>query len=145
MYSTCHPARNYNSFGKTLPALFNVLFDEFPSAMTQKSGHANIVETPISFDIEIAFPGLQKEDFKVSLDGNTLTISGKKTTEATANDSARKYARREFAYTSFSRSFTLPEAVETSKITAQYVNGILTVTLPKSSKTEKSAQDIHIA
>ncbi|HVZ95727.1 MAG TPA: Hsp20/alpha crystallin family protein [Chitinophagaceae bacterium] len=90
----------------------------------------NVKETEDDFKIELAAPGMKKEDFKVELDKHVLTISSEKKEEQ--EEKAGKYTRREFNYQSFSRSFTLPaDVVESSKIAATYKDGILFITVPK--------------
>lgn len=89
----------------------------------------NVVEKPDSFTIEVAAPGLEKGDFKVSVENGCLVISAKKEKKEEVKDG--KYTRREFNYTSFSRSFTLPETVNFENVHGNYENGVLRVQLPK--------------
>lgn len=105
----------------------------------------NIKENEDSFVIEVAAPGLTKNDFKVNLDQNRLTISSERSEEK--NETEEKYSRREFSYQSFQRSFTLPEsAVDGDKIAARYNDGILQVTLPKREEIKpKPARTIEIS
>jgi|APIni6443716594_1056825.scaffolds.fasta_scaffold109785_2 HSP20 family protein len=105
----------------------------------------NIKENEDSFMIEVAAPGLTKDDFKVNLDQNRLTISSEKSEEK--NETEEKYTRREFSYQSFQRSFTLPEGtVDGDKIAARYNDGILQVTLPKREEIKpKPARTIEIS
>lgn len=104
----------------------------------------NIKENEESFLIEVAAPGLSKENFKVNLDRDILTISSEVKQER--NESDKKYSRREFSYETFQRSFTLPEGtVDGEKITAKYVDGILLVALPKREEIKpKPAREIEI-
>ena len=90
---------------------------------------ANILEHPDSFELELAAPGLKKEDFKIHLENNILTISSEVIDEK--EEEEKNYTRKEFHYSSFSRSFTLPRTVELDKIKADYENGVLKVMLPK--------------
>lgn len=91
----------------------------------------NISENDAAFLIEMAAPGYKKEDFKVSADKNVLTVSVPK--KALENGTQnKKFYRREFEYGSFSRSFSLPEGVDTEKISGEYADGILTITVPKA-------------
>jgi len=103
---------------------------------------ANIKENEKSFDIEIAVPGMKKEDFKINLENNVLTISSEK--EEEKNEEKKNYTRKEFVYGSFSRSFTLPKIVETEQINAVYENGILNIQLPKKEEA-KVSKEIAIA
>ncbi len=104
----------------------------------------NIKENEDSFSIEVAAPGLTKEDFRVNLDRNRLLISSEKSNEK--NETKDKYTRREFSYQSFQRSFTLPEgAVDGDKISAKYTDGILVINLPKREEVKpKPARTIDI-
>jgi HSP20 family protein len=90
---------------------------------------ANILEHPDSFELDIAAPGLKKDDFKIHLENNVLTISSEVRDEK--EEETKNYTRKEFHYSSFSRSFTLPRIVDLEKIKADYESGILKVMLPK--------------
>jgi HSP20 family protein len=94
----------------------------------------NIKETDTNFGIELAAPGKTKEDFNIEIDHNVLTISSEEKTEKEEKDNDGKYTRREFSYSSFRRSFTLPETVNSDAINATYENGILTISLPKKEE-----------
>lgn len=104
----------------------------------------NIKENDESFMIEMAAPGLSKENFKVNLDRNRLVISSELREEK--NEGDEKYSRREFSYQSFQRSFALPEdTVDGDKISAKYNNGILMVSIPKREAVKtKPAKQIDI-
>lgn len=109
---------NWRSAGATLPAV-------------------NIVETNDDFQIEVAAPGMKRDDFKVELDNNLLTISSQREDTQEQKDSDGNYTRREFSYQSFQRSFALPEnKVHGDKISARYVDGILRVTVPKKEEAK---------
>ncbi|MFH1160040.1 MAG: Hsp20/alpha crystallin family protein [bacterium] len=94
---------------------------------------ANIMEKPEGFELEIAAPGLKKEDFKINLENAVLTISSEMEDEK--REEGKNYTRKEFYYGSFSRSFTLPKSVDTEKIKADYDNGILRIDLPKKAES----------
>lgn len=97
----------------------------------------NIKETNDTFDVEVAAPGMGKEDFRVELDGNTLTISSEKTNELNENEEER-YSRREFSYQSFQRKFELPkDVVDADKIEARYENGLLHLIIPKKEEAKQ--------
>ncbi len=103
----------------------------------------NIVETENSFRLEVAAPGFDKENFKISFDESVLTISGNK--EEKKEDSREKYTRKEFSYASFERSFSLPENLDSDKIEAVYENGILKINIPKKpEEVKKPAREIVI-
>lgn len=94
----------------------------------------NIRETNESFEVEMAAPGMSKNDFKVELDGTTLTITSEKKDQNEMKEGER-YTRREFSYQSFQRSFQLPkEVVDADKIEAKYENGVLRLVVPKKEE-----------
>jgi HSP20 family protein len=95
----------------------------------------NIKETENEFEVDMAAPGMNKEDFKIELNNNVLTISSEKQTENETKE-GKNVTRREFSYQSFSRSFTLPAIVETDQITAKYENGVLRVNIPKKDEAK---------
>jgi HSP20 family protein len=99
---------------------------------------ANIIENEKSFNIEIAAPGMKKEDFKLKLENNVLTISSEK--ESENSEETTNYTRKEFMYGSFSRSFTLPKIVETENIKASYDDGILKIEIPKKDEARISKE-----
>lgn len=117
--------RNYSNTNTTLPAV-------------------NIKEDEDGFEVEMSAPGLDKKDFKVELNNNVLTISSEKKTENETKE-GEQFTRREFSYQSFSRSFTLPETVESEKIKAKYENGILKLNIPKKEEAKpKPVKQIEI-
>lgn len=92
----------------------------------------NIKESETDFVIELASPGLTKEDFHIEIDNDALTISSESKTE---NESSNeKYTRKEFSFSAFTRTFTLPETVNSENINAIYENGVLNITLPKKEE-----------
>jgi len=104
----------------------------------------NIVEGDDSFTIEVAAPGLEKKDFHVDLDNNCLTISSEK--EQESEETTEKYARKEFSYSTFRRSFTLPETVNSEEIQASHKDGILYVKIPKKDEAKvKPARQIAVS
>lgn len=97
----------------------------------------NVQETNDDYRIEVAAPGMKRDEFKVELDNNVLTISSEREDKHEEQDETRNYTRREFNYQSFQRSFTLPEnKVEGEKIAARYVDGILHITVPKKEEAK---------
>lgn len=102
----------------------------------------NIAETENEFHIELAAPGLKKEDFKISLDKDVLSVSVEKKTEAT--DETKKYNKREYSYKSFVRSFTLPDSVDYSKIDAEYTDGILKLNIAKKEEAKIQSREIAV-
>ncbi|MES2277063.1 MAG: Hsp20/alpha crystallin family protein [Bacteroidota bacterium] len=107
-----------------------------------KTPAVNIAETENEFHIELAAPGLKKEDFKISLDKNVLSVSVEKKTETT--DETKKYSKREYSYKSFVRSFTLPDSADYAKIEAQYTDGILTLSIAKREDAKIQSREIAV-
>jgi HSP20 family protein len=104
----------------------------------------NTKETPDNFKIEIAAPGFCKENFKLSVQDQTLTISAENTENKT--DENEKWTRKEYHFAGFKRSFTLPKTVDAEKISAEYKDGILNVSLPKMEEGKsKGAIEIKIS
>jgi len=104
----------------------------------------NISERPNDYFIEMAAPGFAKEDFKLNVDNDVLTISAEKKNEK--KDETSRYTRKEFQYSSFSRTFTMPEHVEADKIGAAYTDGVLSLTLPKKEEAKvKPVREIKIS
>jgi HSP20 family protein len=95
----------------------------------------NIKETQDEFEVEMAAPGMAKDDFKIELNNSVLSISSEKESKNETKE-GKNITRREFSYQSFSRSFTLPAIVETDRITAKYENGILQVNIPKKEEAK---------
>ena len=120
---------------------FNSILDKFFQDAFEANGNGSdfvpavdISETDKSFELEVAVPGLRKEDFSISYDDGLLTISGERKLET--ENKEINYHTRETRYGSFSRSFQLPDNVNDSKISANYQDGILKVSMPKDEKKE---------
>jgi HSP20 family protein len=96
----------------------------------------NIMETKNAFQLEVVAPGLDKNDFNVSVEKNILTVSGEKKNEV--KDENDKQVRKEYHFRSFKRSFTLDETINAEKIEATYTNGVLTLNLPKKEEVKTS-------
>ncbi len=92
--------------------------------------------------MSFAVPGMKKNDFKIDVTGNLLTISSEK--EENKEEKDENYSRQEYNYSSFSRSFTLPEEVNKEKIDATYVDGVLKLVLPKKEEAKKLTVNKHI-
>ncbi|MEP2773073.1 MAG: Hsp20/alpha crystallin family protein [Fulvivirga sp.] len=97
----------------------------------------NIKENEDGYAVEMAAPGMNKKDFKVELDNDTLTISYEKEESTENKNDEGRYTKREFNYQSFSRSFTLPNTVEADKIEAKYKDGLLTLSIPKKEEAKQ--------
>jgi HSP20 family protein len=103
----------------------------------------NINETDKEFELELAAPGLKKNDLKVNIDRNVLTVSTEKKEEK--EEKNKNFTRKEFSYHSFSRSFTLPESINQEKIDAKYADGVLKLVLPKKEEVIQKSKEIKIA
>ncbi len=104
----------------------------------------NITETDNAYNLHVIAPGLKKEDFNVNVDKNLLSISFEQKEENKETDTAGKVLRSEYKMRSFERSFTLSEKTDASKISAQYVNGVLEVSIPKKEVSEPTKQVIAV-
>ena len=103
----------------------------------------NVSENKDQYTIEVAAPGMDKKDFNVDVQNNMLVISSEK--ESKDEDKQSNFLRREFCYTSFQRSFNIPETVDAENIKAKYENGVLYVDLPKKKEAvEKASKKVKI-
>lgn len=131
-----------------LPSILNHFFEgEFFKDGNLSSNRfsvpsVNILNHEKNFEIEVATPGFNKEDFSIELNKNVLKISTSHSEEI--NDKPGNYTRREFHYGSFVRNFTLPELADTNKISAEYTNGILRLTIPKMEAAIDTNKRIQI-
>ncbi len=105
---------------------------------------ANIRETDKSFEMELAAPGLKKEDFQLNISNDSLVVSFEHKEEKSQEDKKRGWLRKEYDLRSFSRSFHLDDSVDASKITARYEDGVLHLSLPKNEKAQKISRTIKI-
>lgn len=104
----------------------------------------NVIEQKDSFTIEVAAPGLKREDFHLNIHENTLKISA--AVEAEQTEQAGRYTQKEFSYEKFERSFTLPKTVDQDHITARYSEGILSINLPKLPEAiRRPSREIEIS
>ena len=114
-----------------------------PAHRNANTPAVNIVELENEYRVDVAAPGLEKEDFKVELENRVLSVSAEKKEEE--EEKTEKFNRKEFNYQTFKRSFKLPNTVEGDKIRAEYKSGILSVFLPKKEEAkEKPAREIEI-
>jgi HSP20 family protein len=104
----------------------------------------NIAEDEKSYSVEVIAPGFKKEDFKLKVEDDMLTISAESKTEKKENAKGKEYTRREYSYNSFTRSFHLPDDVKDDSISASYKDGILNLELPKSKVQVKATKEIAI-
>lgn len=112
----------------------------FDSDLLQKSVPAvNIKENDTNYEIELAAPGMEKKDFDITVDQGVLTISSEK------EEKKQEYTRKEFSYTSFSRSFVLPDNVDEETIKANYENGILRLSVAKTNPVSPPRKAIEVS
>lgn len=148
--------KNGSSLLNPLPMLFDDFFnrDMFDLGNSNFSNTnttipaVNIKETAENYEVEVAAPGMTKNDFRVELDGNVLTISSERTNRKEDNENEmERYSRKEFSYQSFQRSFTLQkDVVDIDKIQAKYENGLLHLIIPKKEEAkQKPPRLIHIS
>lgn len=100
----------------------------------------NLSETDSEYQIDLAAPGMKKEDFKVEIEDKTISIASEKEERFEENNENENYTRKEFNYSSFRRSFHLPDAAEKEKIDAVYRDGILRITIPKNINRDTSSK-----
>jgi len=146
--------KNNRSLFPTIPSFFDDMLtrDWFNWPMQQSTNNGsvpavNVKETNEAFELEVAAPGMSKQDFRVELDNNVLLISAQKEDKHEEQDEKGNYARREFSYQSFTRSFSLPERlVKGAEIVAKYHDGILHITIPKADEAKvKPVKQIEIS
>ena len=130
-------------FTERMPSVFDDFFkpwnewfdNEGLLNRTLKVPAVNITEHKDEYKVSLAAPGLKKEDFKIDVDGNMLTISSEK--EENKEEKEKTFTRKEYNYSSFSRSFTLPEEINKEKIDARYEDGVLNISLPRKEEAKK--------
>jgi len=129
--------------GSLFPSLWNSFFDDEWFGDNPNIAQAgtsvpavNIKDTVDNYELEMAAPGMKRDDFHVDLDNNLLTISAEVKSENSDKDKDGNYSRMEFSYSSFSRSFTLPDTVQAEKIAAKYKDGVLRIVLPKKEEAK---------
>ena len=127
--------RRQNPF---FPVLNNLFGDNYLNDSDWNTSPAvNIAETKEAFRIEVAAPGLKKEDFKINVEKSVLEISSEKESTKEEKRENERYYRKEFLYSSFKRTFSLPSYADTDSITATYKDGILNVTVPKKEEAKE--------
>ena len=134
------PIRKYNN-QNWLPSIFNDFFDNDWMVKANATAPAiNVIENEKDYKVEVAAPGMTKEDFNIHLgEDNELVITKEKKNETKEEDKEnKKYLRREFSYSKFQQAFVLPEDVEKDKISANGTDGVLTIELPKRTPEEKA-------
>jgi HSP20 family protein len=104
----------------------------------------NVVETPTGYTLELAAPGMEKSDFEIKVEGDYLNVSARKEKRSEEGD-GNKFLRKEFSFSTFSRSFRLPKNAAAEKIQAAYTNGVLQLSIPKTEVDIKRNRTIEIA
>jgi len=139
-----NPAKNTSSVNPWFNDVFESVFNDslLTDRLVSRVPAVNIAETDGDFQIELAVPGLKKEDFKINIDKNVLSISSEKKNEN--SQEGKKFSKREYSYTSFTRSFTLPETIDHNKIDAAYVDGILKLTIAKKEEAKVQSREIEV-
>jgi len=134
-----------NSLSAMVDDFFNKSFtDMVGSDMVMSRPSVNVKETDTSFVIDLAAPGLEKENFDIKVDNDYLKISAQK--EQSNEEKGEQYTRREFNFASFARTFEVPDNIDREKIEAAYDKGVLSITLPKTVKLEvDSSKQIKIS
>ena len=127
-------------FNDVFDSIFNDTF--FNDRMVARVPAANISESENNFHVELAAPGLKKEDFKLSLDRNVLNISVEQRSED--NNDQKNYSKREYSYSSWVRSFTLPESANADNIEASYTDGVLKIDIAKREEAKLVRRQIEI-
>lgn len=134
------PIRKYNN-QNWIPSIFNDFFDNDWMVKANATAPAiNVIESDKDYKVEVAAPGMTKEDFNIHLsEDNELVISMEKKYETKEEDKGnKKYLRREFSYSKFQQALILPDDVEKDKINANVTDGVLTIELPKRTPEEKA-------
>lgn len=127
--------------------IFGSLFNPEPylsKSVISRTPAVNIAETETSFEVELAVPGLKKEDFKINIEKDQLSISAEHKAETTEAPETKKYNRKEFNYSSFTRTFTLPESADQNSIQAEYVDGILSISIAKKEEAKIQVREISV-
>lgn len=129
-----------------LPSIFNDFFDnDWMERANATAPAINVIENDKEYKVELAAPGLTKEDFDVHIDeDNNLVISMEKKNEKKDENKNGRYLRREFSYTKFQQTLILPDDVDKEKIAASVNNGVLEIELPKLVVTEQPRQTRNI-
>jgi HSP20 family protein len=139
----------FNNKTRNTAPYFNNVFDSlFSDALNKNYGvnktpSVNIHEGTNEYKIELAAPGLSKEDFKIDLKKDNLSVWAEKKTDETVTE--KDYSRKEFDYGSFARSFVLPEGIDADKISAEYTNGILYITIGKKEEAKLTHKEIVVS
>lgn len=139
--------RKFDRGGSFFPTFFNHYLNDdlFNNFVEGDLPATNITETNKAFNIELSIPGFKKDDIKIAIEKNILSISAQTETNNEEKDENEKVLRREFRKSSFERRFTIPENIDTNSIEASQKDGVLQITLPKKDKAiEDKVKTIEI-
>ena len=130
-----------------MPEVFNDFFDtDFMPRTNATAPAINVKETEHEYTVELAAPGMKKDDFNINVDNDgNLHIKMEQKNEKKDENKKEHYLRREFSYSNYEQALTLPEDVEKDKIEAKVNNGVLHITLPRTQKAEKETKRIEVA
>lgn len=147
--NTAVPARTVSNwvdqmFQDNLNRFFNDDFWGFSGVTQQQSVPVNLRETDKSYEMSLIAPGLRKEDFKLNVTDDLLTVSYEQKDEHTEGKQEEGWLRKEYKMQSFSRSFTLDDSVDVNKINASYDSGVLHLSLPKKENARRISKTIEI-
>jgi len=148
MYLTKRNSRNQNpSFNSIIDGLLQTDFNTY--APSKNVPAVNIIESEDAFNIEVALPGISKKDVSIDVDEKLLTISREvkeeKEEKKEEDENSVKFTRKEFSFTSFKRTFTLPDSIDTNSISASAKDGILVINLPKKEESKAIKRTIKIS
>ena len=146
-----HVKFNLQPFERSFNNLVDELFTELPVVFKNDFNKpdwkgfvpVNVKEIGNVFEMELVAPGFAKEDFKINLENNILTVSAEKKDEV--KEENEKQIRREYNFKSFKRSFTVDEKIDATKIDASYINGVLRLNLPKKAEVKAPTTEIKIS
>lgn len=138
---------SFNTFVDDLFSELPVFFNNQLSQSNRKgSVPVNVKETDKAYEMEVVAPGFEKADFKIQVEQDMLTISADTpASHSGEKNNEGKYSRREYSYSSFKRSFTLDEKIDATNIAASYINGVLTLNLPKKETVKATKKEITIS
>ena len=134
-------------FERRFSNLFEDLFQHLPAQewgqrLATDTVPVNIRETKDGYVLDVVAPGFEKQDFKISMEGELLTLSAERKQETKPSED--RFLKREYAFKSFSRSFRMDDQIDRSAITAKYEQGILHITLPKKEEVKVLPKEIRV-
>ena len=136
------------SLERTFSNLFDDVFQHLPAhewnqRLATDNVPVNIRETREGYVLDVVAPGFEKQDFKISMEGDLLTLTAERKSETKSNE--ERFLKREFSFRSFRRSFRMDEQIDRSVITAKYDQGILQLTLPKRAEVKALPREINVS